>query len=146
LELIGWFPHINASLNALSGIFLLFGFLFIKLGRVHKHRVCMLSAFTTSTLFLACYITYHSIRTYHFGLGPTRFTGEGIVRPIYFVILGTHTVLAIVVVPFILVTLRYALKGKFDSHRRLARWTYPMWLYVSATGVIVYLMLYQIYR
>jgi uncharacterized membrane protein YozB (DUF420 family) len=146
LEYLYWFPHINASLNALSGIFLLFGLAFIKLGNAHKHRICMLSAFTTSTLFLACYITYHSIRTYYFGLGPTRFTGEGIARPIYFLILGTHTILAIVVVPFILVTLRYALKGRFDSHRRLARWTYPMWLYVSVTGVIVYLMLYQIYR
>jgi len=106
----------------------------------------MLSAFTTSILFLASYITYHSIRTYYFGLGPTRFTGEGIARPIYFLILGTHMILAIVVVPFILITLRYALKGKFDSHRRIARWTYPMWLYVSVTGVIVYLMLYQIYK
>ena len=106
----------------------------------------MLSAFVTSAIFLVCYITHHSIRTYYFGLGPTKFTGDGIARPFYFLILGTHTVLAIVVVPFILVTLRYALNGRFDSHRRIARWTYPIWLYVSVTGVIVYLMLYQIYK
>jgi putative membrane protein len=146
LDLLGWFPHINASLNALSGIFLILGLVFVKTGQVHKHRACMLTAFTTSVLFLACYLTYHSLRTYYFGLGPTKFAGEGIVRPIYFLILGTHTILAIVIVPLILITLRYALKGKFDSHRRIARWTYPLWLYVSVTGVIVYLMLYQIYR
>jgi len=146
LEYLNWFPHVNASLNALSGIFLLLGFVFIKLGQVHKHRACMLSAFVTSSIFLICYIIHHSIRTYYFGLGPTKFAGEGVARPLYFLILGTHTVLAIVVVPFIIVTLRYALKGKFDSHRRIARWTYPIWLYVSVTGVIVYLMLYQIYK
>ena len=146
MEYLNWFPHVNASLNALSGIFLLLGFVFIKLGQVHKHRACMLSAFVTSSIFLICYIIHHSIRTYYFGLGPTKFAGEGVARPLYFLILGTHTVLAIVVVPFIIVTLRYALKGKFDSHRRIARWTYPIWLYVSVTGVIVYLMLYQIYK
>jgi len=146
LEYLAWLPHINASLNALSGVFLIAGFVFIKLGKVHSHRVCMLSAFTTSTVFLICYVIHHSIRTYYFGLGPTRFAGEGIARPIYFLILGTHTVLAIVVVPFIIITLRYALKGRFHSHRRIARWTYPVWLYVSVTGVIVYLMLYQIYK
>ena len=146
MEYLVWLPHINASLNALSGVFLIAGFIFIKLKKVHFHRVCMLSAFTTSTIFLICYVIHHAIRTYYFGLGPTKFAGEGIARPIYFLILGTHTILAIVVVPFIIVTLRYALKGKFDSHRRIARWTYPIWLYVSVTGVIVYLMLYQIYR
>jgi uncharacterized membrane protein YozB (DUF420 family) len=106
----------------------------------------MLTAFVTSTVFLICYIIHHSIRTYYFGLGPTKFTGEGAARPLYFFILGTHTVLAITVVPFILVTLARALKGNFDKHRRLARWTYPVWLYVSVTGVIVYLMLYQLYK
>jgi uncharacterized membrane protein YozB (DUF420 family) len=106
----------------------------------------MLSAFVTSSVFLIFYIIHHSIRTYYFGLGPTKFTGEGAARSFYFFILGTHTVLAVLVVPFVLITLRYALKGKFDSHRRIARITYPMWLYVSVTGVIVYLMLYQIYK
>ena len=146
MEYLQWFPHINASLNALSGIFLLLGFIFIKLKRVHVHRACMLSAFVTSSVFLIFYIIHHSIRTYYFGLGPTKFTGEGAARSFYFFILGTHTVLAVLVVPFVLITLRYALKGKFDSHRRIARITYPMWLYVSVTGVIVYLMLYQIYK
>jgi uncharacterized membrane protein YozB (DUF420 family) len=146
LEYLQWFPHINASLNALSGIFLLLGFLFIKLKKVHWHRACMLTAFVTSFIFLVCYIIHHSIRTYYFGLQPTKFTGEGVARPIYFTILLSHTILAVTVVPFALVTLARALKGNFDKHRRIARWTFPLWLYVSVTGVIVYLMLYQIYK
>ncbi len=146
MEYLQWFPHINASLNALSGIFLLTGFVFIRLRMIRAHRACMLTAFVASILFLISYIIHHSIRTYYFGLGPTKFTGEGAARPLYFFILGTHTVLAVVVVPFVLVTLSRALRGKFDKHRRIARWTFPIWLYVSATGVIVYLMLYQIYR
>lgn len=106
----------------------------------------MLSAFVTSSVFLIFYIIHHSIRTYYFGLGPTKFTGEGAARSFYFLILGTHTVLAAAVVPFILITLRYAIKGNFVSHRRIARITYPMWLYVSITGVIVYLMLYHFFK
>lgn len=106
----------------------------------------MLTAFVTSSLFLICYIIHHSIRTYYFGLGPTKFTGEGAARSFYFFILGTHTVLATLIAPFILVTLYRALKGKFEMHRRIARWVYPIWLYVSITGVIVYLMLYHFYK
>jgi len=105
----------------------------------------MLIASSLSGLFLITYITFHSLRTYYFGLGPTRFTGEGLSRPIYFTILTSHTILAAGVAPFVLVTLWRALKGQFDRHRRIARLVYPVWLYVSVTGVIVYFMLYQLY-
>jgi putative membrane protein len=139
------FPHLNASLNALSGVFLMLGFYFIQTKKVSKHRICMLAASSVSALFLVCYITHHSIRTYYFGLGPTRFTGEGVVAPIYKTILLTHTILATVIAPFVIVTLWRALKGKFEIHKKLARWVFPIWLYVSVTGVIVYLMLYQLF-
>ena len=105
----------------------------------------MLTAFTLSSIFLACYLSHHALRTYYFGLGATQFKGEGIVRPIYFTILTTHSILAALVAPFILVTLWRALKGKFEIHKKLARLVFPVWLYVSVTGVIVYLMLYQLY-
>lgn len=145
---MGWlniFPHLNASLNATGACFLILGFYFIKRKMITQHRVCMLTAFSFSTLFLACYLTYHSLRTYYLGLGPTRFTGEGIIRPIYFTILTTHTILAAIVAPLVLLTLYRAIKGKFESHRKIARIVYPIWLYVSVTGVIVYLMLYQLF-
>ena len=105
----------------------------------------MLSASIVSALFLVSYVAYHSLRSYYFGLGPTTFTGEGIVRPIYLTILMSHTILAALVAPFVLVTLWRALRGRFDAHKRIARLVYPVWLYVSVTGVIVYLMLYQLY-
>ena len=145
MELVQIFPHINAALNALSGIFLVCGLFFILNKRVHEHRLCMLTASSLSALFLICYITYHSLRTYYFGLGPTKFTGEGIVRPIYFTILTSHTILAALVSPFVLVTLWRGLKGRYDKHKRLARLVFPVWLYVSVTGVVVYLMLYHLY-
>ncbi|MFN0138536.1 MAG: DUF420 domain-containing protein [Pyrinomonadaceae bacterium] len=139
------FPHLNASLNALSGLFLITGFYFIMRRRTAEHRLCMLSASAVSALFLASYLTHHAVRTYYFGLGPTKFTGEGVIRPIYFTILTSHTVLAALVAPFVIATLWRALKGRYDSHRKLARLVFPVWLYVSATGVIVYLLLYQIF-
>ena len=145
MDLLHIFPHLNATLNATSGVFLLFGLYFILTKQVRKHRACMLTASAVSALFLVCYITHHIIRTSVYGLGPTNFTGEGIVRPVYFTILTSHTILATLVTPFVLVTLRRALKGKYDSHKRLARLVYPVWLYVSITGVIVYLMLYQLF-
>jgi uncharacterized membrane protein YozB (DUF420 family) len=145
MDLLQIFPHVNASLNALSSIFLLCGFYFIMRVKVAAHRFCMLSALTVSALFLVSYVSYHALRTYYFGLGPTRFTGEGIVRPIYFTVLTSHTVLAACIAPFVLVTASRALKGRFDAHRKLARLVFPVWLYVSITGVVVYLMLYQIY-
>ncbi len=145
MDLLHIFPHLNATLNATSGVFLLFGLYFILTKQVRKHRAGMLTASAVSALFLVCYITHHIIRTSVYGLGPTNFTGEGIVRPVYFTILTSHTILATLVTPFVLVTLRRALKGKYDSHKRLARLVYPVWLYVSITGVIVYLMLYQLF-
>jgi putative membrane protein len=144
-DLLGIFPHLNAGLNALSGLFLVSGFYFIMRKRIAAHRVCMLAACSVSALFLLSYVTYHSLRTYYFGLGPTKFTGQGIIRPIYFTILTSHTFLAILVAPFVVWTLRRALKGKFELHKRLARLVFPVWLYVSITGVIVYLLLYQFY-
>ena len=105
----------------------------------------MLTASSLSALFLVSYITFHSLRTYYFGLGPTKFTGEGLARPIYFTILTSHTFFAALVAPFVIATLRRALKGDFHRHKNIARLVYPVWLYVSITGVIVYLFLYQLY-
>ena len=138
-EFIPALPHLNAALNTTSALLLLAGFRFIRLGRIQAHRNCQVSAVLTSTLFLISYLTYHY---YH---GATPFTGQGFVRPVYFTILLTHTILAVVIVPLILVTLYRAVRRDFIRHRRIARWTLPLWLYVSVTGVIVYLMLYQIY-
>lgn len=145
MEYLHLFPHINASLNALSGVFLITGFFFIRNKRVSMHRTCMLTASIISSAFLVSYLTHHTLRTYFFGLGPTQFTGEGLARPIYFTILLSHTILAAAVVPFVLLTLYRGLTGKYDTHRNIARLTFPVWLYVSITGVAVYLMLYQIY-
>ena len=145
MDLLQIFPHLNATLNGLSGVFLISGFVFIMRTKVAEHRFCMLAASVVSGLFLISYLTYHSLRTYYFGLGPTRFTGEGLIRPIYFTILTSHTSLAAVVAPFIILTLVRALRGKFEAHRRIARLVFPIWLYVSVTGVVVYVLLYQIY-
>lgn len=145
MELLQIFPHLNAILNASSGAFLVCGLYFILNKRVKEHRFCMLTASIISAVFLVSYISHHALRTYYFGLGPTKFMGEGLARPIYFTILTSHTILAAIIGPFVIATLYRALKGRFDDHRRLARLVYPVWLYVSVTGVIVYLMLYQIY-
>jgi uncharacterized membrane protein YozB (DUF420 family) len=138
-EYIPYLPHLNAILNSTSALLLLAGFRFIRRGRVPAHRNCQVTAVITSSLFLISYLTYHY---YH---GATRFAGQGVARPIYFAILITHTILAVVIVPLILMTLLRAARGDFAKHRRIARWTLPLWLYVSVTGVIVYLMLYQLY-
>jgi uncharacterized membrane protein YozB (DUF420 family) len=132
-------PHLNATLNASSFVLLSSGYYFIKRKRVQAHRNCQLAALTASVVFLISYIVYHA---HH---GTTRFTGQGIARPIYFTILTTHTFLAAVIVPFVIITARRALRGDFARHRAIARWTLPMWLYVSITGVVVYLMLYHLY-
>jgi putative membrane protein len=145
MEILKVFPHLNASLNALSGVFLICGFYFIMRRRIPAHRACMLAASSVSAVFLLSYLTHHAIRTYMYGLGPTRFEGEGIAKPIYLTILTSHTILAVLVFPFVIATLRRALKGNFDSHMKLARLVFPVWLYVSVTGVIVYVMLYQLY-
>jgi putative membrane protein len=138
-DYIPYLPHLNAFLNSTSAVFLIAGYRFIRLGRINAHRNCQLTAVVTSSLFLVSYLTYHY---YH---GDTLFLGQGIVRPFYFAILISHVILAIVIVPMVLVTLYRALRYDFIRHRRIARWTLPLWLYVSVTGVIVYLMLYHIY-
>ncbi len=145
MDLLPIFPHLNAALNATSGILLMFGLYFIVTKQVRRHRACMLSACVVSAVFLACYVTHHILRTSIYGLGPTKFTGEGLARPIYFTVLTSHTILATLVTPFVLVTLWRGLKGKYDDHKRLARYVYPVWLYVSVTGVVVYLMLYHFF-
>jgi uncharacterized membrane protein YozB (DUF420 family) len=129
-------PTLNAALNSLSAVFLLAGFVFIKSRNRGAHRTCMLSAFTCSILFLISYLIYH------YQVGSVPFRGQGWVRLVYFSILLTHTVLAVTVVPLALITLNRALKERFDAHRRIARWTFPIWFYVSVTGVVVYWMLY----
>lgn len=145
MELLKIFPHLNAALNALSSAFLVAGFYFIMRRQISRHRACMITACTVSAIFLASYLTHHAIRTYYFGLGPTKFTGEGIARPVYFTILTSHTFLAAIVAPFIIWTLIRALKGKFELHKKMARLVYPVWLYVGLTGVAVYIMLYHLY-
>ena len=131
-------PALNAGLNTLSALFLLLGFLCIRRRRIAAHRACMVSALGTSTLFLISYLTYH------FQVGTTRFTATGWIRPLYFTILTTHTVLAVVIVPLVLLTLRRALRREFPRHARLARWTLPLWFYVSVTGVVIYVLLYRV--
>lgn len=134
-------PTLNAILNATSGILITIGFFLIRRKRIAAHRACMIGAVVCSCLFLISYLVYHV----GFKAGVTRFTGTGWVRPVYFGILISHTILAVTIVPFIAVTLTRALRGRFILHRKIARWTFPMWLYVSVTGVIVYLMLYHIF-
>ena len=138
-------PAVNATLNGLSGIFLAAGFVFIKRGNKIAHRNCMISAFCTSVVFLACYLTYHTWLAVVLHQGPTKFLSPLWFRPIYLVILGTHTILAIAIVPMILITLWRAKKERFESHKKIARWTWPLWMYVSVTGVIVYFLLYRIF-
>jgi putative membrane protein len=132
------FPALDAALNALSAMLLVAGYLFIRNRNIRAHRLCMLSAFGTSSLFLVCYLWYHA----HHGI--TRFRGSRLVRSAYLTLLGSHTVLAVVIVPLILITLTRALRRDFGRHRRIARWTLPLWLYVSVTGVVVYWMLYHL--
>ena len=145
MELLKIFPHLNAALNAASGLALVAGLFFILRKQIALHRTAMLTASIISAVFLVSYVAHHILRTSIYGLGPTRFTGEGIARPIYFTVLTSHTILAAIVAPFVILTLWRALKGRFDAHRRIARLVYPVWLFVSITGVIVYVMLYQLF-
>ena len=138
-DYISYLPHLNACLNGTSAVLLFTGYTFIRARNVIAHRACQTAALVVSLVFLASYLTYH------FNHGATRFQGTGFARPIYFTILTTHTILAIVIVPLVTLTFYRAVKGDFARHRRIARITLPLWLYVCVTGVIVYLMLYQIY-
>ena len=132
-------PALNASLNAFSAILLSAGYYFIRTGNRTAHRNCMLAAFTTSALFLVSYLVYH------FNAGRTVFKEPAWFRSIYLTLLATHTLLAVVILPLIVTTLYLALKQRFDRHKKLARWTWPIWMYVSVTGVIIYFLLYQIF-
>jgi uncharacterized membrane protein YozB (DUF420 family) len=130
------FPSINAGLNLTAAVLLAMGFYFVKTGRVNAHRAAMGAAFLTSILFLVSYLYYHA----HAGSKP--YTGTGYLRTIYFSILISHTILAALIVPLILATLTFALRGRIEKHRAWAKWTWPTWMYVSVTGVVIYLMLY----
>ena len=130
-------PAVNASLNALSGVLLLVGYVLIRNRRIEQHRKFMLAAFAASSLFLVFYVIYHA------QVGSVRFTRQGLVRPLYFSILITHVTLAAAVLPLAIVTLSRGLGRRFNQHRRIARWTFPIWMYVSVTGVLVYVLLYQ---
>lgn len=132
-------PAVNACLNGASTVLLTLGYIFIKKGRKDAHRNCMVGAVITSTIFLACYLTYH------YFAGRTNFPNPHWFRPIYLVILLTHTILAMVIVPMVLVTVVLALRRKWETHKKIARWTWPIWMYVSVTGVLIYLLLYQIF-
>jgi putative membrane protein len=133
------FPALNASLNGASAVLIVTGHSLIRRGKVQLHRACMLAAVSTSTVFLACYLYYHA------HVGSVHFPGQGWARGLYFSILISHTILAAAVPVLVVLTLVFAFRQKFERHRRIARWTYPIWLYVSVTGVVVYLMLYQLY-
>jgi uncharacterized membrane protein YozB (DUF420 family) len=137
--LVAALPTVNALLNGTSALLLVTGYLLIRRRRVTAHKVCMLTAFVSSTIFLVSYLTLR----YYAGL--TRFGGQGWIRPIYFSILVSHTILAAAIVPLALMTLSRALRARFDRHVQIARWTLPLWLYVSVTGVLVYVILYQLY-
>ena len=131
-------PAVNATLNGIAGVLLVVGYALIRRGRIQQHRRVMLAAFATSTLFLISYLVYHA------NVGSRPFPHRGPIRAVYFTILITHIVLAAAIVPMSLITLSRALRARFDLHVRIARWTLPIWLYVSVTGVIVYLMLYRL--
>ncbi len=133
------FPVINASLNGTSAVLIATGRVFIRRKKVLAHRACMIAAVVSSSLFLASYLYYHA------HVGSVRFQGQGAVRPVYFAILISHTLLAAIVVPLVVVTLVRALKGNFLRHRAVARWAFPVWMYVSVTGVVIYVMLYHLY-
>jgi uncharacterized membrane protein YozB (DUF420 family) len=132
-------PALNATLNAICFVLLTTGYVLIRRGRVTQHRAVMIAAFCTSVVFLVSYLTYHA------QIGSKHFEGQGPIRLVYFTILLTHTVLAATIVPMVLVTLSRGLKRRDDRHRAIARWTLPLWMYVSITGVVVYLMLYRFY-
>jgi putative membrane protein len=132
-------PLLNATLNATCFVLLVTGYILIRRGRIAQHRAVMIAAFCTSAIFLVSYVTYHA------QIGSKHFPGQGPVRYLYFTILLTHTILAAAIVPLVLITLSRGLKRRDERHRAIARWTLPIWMYVSVTGVIVYLMLYRLY-
>lgn len=137
-------PAVNATLNGLAALLLITGWIFIRQRNISAHKACMIAAFAMSALFLACYVTYHAYRVSETGEGSTKFPGTGIWRTIYFLVLVPHIILAVVMLPMILRVFYLAFRSDFARHRRLARITLPIWIYVSVTGVVVYVMLYRI--
>ena len=135
------FSHatLNACLNASSALFLFAGYLAVLRRRINVHRACMVSALVCSAAFLVSYVIYH------LQVGSVRFQGQGLIRPIYFTLLLSHTILAVIIVPLVIITVRRALRSQFELHRRIARWTLPLWFYVSITGVLIYFLLYHPY-
>ena len=133
------FPALDATLNGTSAVLLLVGRNFIKRGRMAAHRAMMIAALVSSSLFLISYLYYHA------HVGSVHFQGQGWSRPVYFSILISHTILAAAIVPLIIITVSRALRERFDRHRVIARWTFPIWLYVSVTGVLIYFMLYHLF-
>ena len=139
-EIIPYLPHFQAILNTLSAMLLGTGYYFIRSQNRNAHRLCMISAFLISTVFLISYLTYHA------QVGYMPFTGQGSIRPFYFTMLASHVILAAVMVPMVLVTVTFAILGSFNKHKRIARWTLPVWLYVSVTGVLIYILGFHIYK
>jgi len=138
-------PLLNACLNGLATLFLTAGYFFIKQGKQEAHRNCMISALGASFAFLCCYLYYHYRMQQEFGSAHTRFLNPSWFRPIYLLILFTHLVGAIAIVPLVIMTTVRAWREQFEAHKRIARWTWPIWMYVSVTGVVIYLLLYQIF-
>ncbi len=139
MDIISVLPPIQALLNITAASFMSVGYYFIKRGNKSRHRACMVGALAVSTLFFLLYIYYHS------KVGNIPFAGAGLIRPLYFSVLISHVVLAALIVPLVLVTVSFALRGRFQQHRRVARWTLPIWLYVSVTGVLIYLLAFHIF-
>ncbi len=138
-------PLINAILNSCSALLLLAGYVAIKRDQKERHKRCMVSALITSTLFLACYVIYHVGMQRVYGSAHTRFVDPAWFRPWYLALLASHLLLAIAIVPMVLMTVYHAIRGNFEKHRKIARWTWPCWMYVSVTGVVIYLLLYRIF-
>jgi len=138
-------PLVNACLNSLSVVLLTAGFVFIRRGNKIAHRNCMIAALLTSSIFLICYLTYHYQMKQAYGAAHTRFLEPAWFRPIYLTILVTHLLGAFAIVPLVILTTARALRERFDAHKKIARWTWPIWMYVSVTGVVIYLLLYQIF-
>jgi len=138
-------PAVNACLNSLSTVLLTVGFIFIKRGNKNAHRNCMVGALVTSTIFLVCYLIYHYKMKQAYGEAHTKFLDPAWFRPIYLAILFTHLIGAFLIVPLVIITVTRAARQRFDLHKKIARWTWPIWMYVSVTGVVIYLLLYQIF-
>lgn len=138
-QVIPWLPHFQALLNTAATLMLTLGYCFIRAGKRDLHRLCMVTALVISTLFMISYLTYHA------EVGYTPFTGQGIIRPLYFTLLASHVILAALIVPLVLITVFFALRGNFDKHPRAARWTLPLWLYVSISGVVIYILGFHLY-